>query len=214
MNLPRGKGRIAMIAILYAIVSGLLGVTILSAPMASSRGAGARHMIPPPPRSISTPSLLQRESQPRVPRPFSQSAANAPTVTSGVWTPLNSQPSEQTIDFFPGGEYLLTDGRVLVHDENDEDNTIATDWWTLTPDNTGSYINGTWTQVASPPNCPNGFPGASADTEYSPLYDASAVLADGRFVIIGGEYNFNYDYAMPGTGEVWTDQGAIYVPVA
>jgi hypothetical protein len=38
------------------------------------------------------------------------------------------------------------------------------DWWKLTPDNTGSYLNGTWTQLASLP------PG------YSPLYHSSAVL--------------------------------------
>ena len=29
---------------------------------------------------------------------------------------------------------------------------------------------------------------------YAPLYYASAVLADGRFVIIGGEYDYNYTY--------------------
>lgn len=88
-------------------------------------------------------------------------------------------------------------------------------WYTLTPDNTGSYINGTWSQVASPSNCANGFPGASADTVYSPLYYASAVLPDGRFVMIGGEYNYDYDYLQHnGSGELWTDQGAIYDPVA
>jgi HYDIN/CFA65/VesB-like, Ig-like domain len=88
-------------------------------------------------------------------------------------------------------------------------------WWMLTPDNTGSYINGTWNRVASPSNCANGFPGASGATVYSPLYYASAVLPDGRFVMIGGEYNYDYDYVLHnGSGEVWTDQGAIYDPVA
>ena len=57
--------------------------------------------------------------------------------------------------------------------------------------------------MASPPDCPNGYPGASADTVYSPLYYASAVLPDGRFVMIGGEYNYNYDYVLnDGSGEV------------
>ncbi len=131
-------------------------------------------------------------------------APGAPTITSGVWTALNNQPP-----FHPGSAFLLTDGTVLV-----EDGTLTNAaWWTLTPDITGSYINGAWNQVASPPACANGYPGASADTVYAPLYYGSAVLADGRFVIIGGEYNFDYTY-FNGSGEVWTDQGAIYDPVA
>ena len=50
-------------------------------------------------------------------------------------------------------------------------------------------------------------------TVYAPLYYASALLADGRFVMIGGEYDYNYSY-INSSGEVWTDQGAIYDPVA
>ncbi|HZI76055.1 MAG TPA: kelch repeat-containing protein, partial [Gemmatimonadales bacterium] len=69
-----------------------------------------------------------------------------------------------------------------------------TDWWKLTPDNTGSYLNGTWSQLASLP------PG------YAPDAFASAVLADGRVVIVGGEYNFNVF--------TLTNLGAIYDPVA
>ena len=48
---------------------------------------------------------------------------------------------------------------------------------------------------------------------YAPLYYASAVLADDRFVMIGGEYDYDYTY-VNGSDEVWTDQGAIYDPVA
>jgi hypothetical protein len=211
MNLSRGRRRIATFAIL-AIASGFLGHTILSGTLASSRGAAAKHLVPRSSRPkwtrLGTPPV---SSSPEA-VPVAESPASAPAVSSGVWTPLNSQPSDQSIDFFPGSEFLLTDGRVLVEDDNIQ--TVA-DWWTLTPDNTGSYINGTWAQAASPPNCLNGFPGASADTVYAPLYYASAVLPDGRLVVIGGEYNFNYDYALnDGSGEVWTDQGAIYDPVA
>jgi len=128
---------------------------------------------------------------------------------------LNDQPQAHTSvgpnGFFPGSVFLLTDGTVLAQDSNIE-NVI--DWWKFTPDDTGSYINGTWTQVASPPACPNGYPGASADTVYSPYYYASAVLPDGRLVVIGGEYNYNYDYAPNNSPDVLTDQGAIYDPVA
>ena len=68
------------------------------------------------------------------------------------------------------------------------------DWWKLTPDEFGSYVNGTWTQLASLPS------------GYSPLYHSSAVLPDGRVIIEGGEYNF--------LTPVWTAQGAIYDPVS
>ncbi|HMD17066.1 MAG TPA: hypothetical protein VKH18_10400 [Terriglobales bacterium] len=84
--------------------------------------------------------------------------------------------------------YQLTDGTVMVQGNN------YSDWWKLTPDNTGSYVAGTWTQLASLPS------------GYAPYANASAVLADGRLIIEGGEYNF-------GTF-VLTNLGAIYNPVA
>ncbi len=68
----------------------------------------------------------------------------------------------------------------------------STDWWKLTPDASGSYLNGTWTQLASPPD------------SYSPLYFSSAVLPDGRVIVEGGEYQA-YNPA-------WSTQGAIYDP--
>jgi hypothetical protein len=88
---------------------------------------------------------------------------------------------------------LLTDGTVILH------NCDAPDWWKLTPDNTGNYVNGTWTPIASLPVI-NG-------TQYAPQYNASAVLPDGRVIIMGGEYNGS-------STEVWTSLGAIYDPVA
>lgn len=84
---------------------------------------------------------------------------------------------------------LLTDGSVLIHD------TDATDWWKLTPDAKGNYTTGTWTQVRSTPYT------------YGPQYYASAVLPDGKVVVIGGEYNVS-------NSEVWTNLGYIYDPVA
>ena len=84
--------------------------------------------------------------------------------------------------------FLLTDGTILAQGFNDSD------WWKLTPDINGSYVNGTWTQVASLP------------TGYSPEAFASQVLADGRLLIEGGEYNFG-QFTL-------TALGAIYDPAA
>jgi len=67
-------------------------------------------------------------------------------------------------------------------------------WLRLTPDNTGNYINGTWSQIASMP------------AGYAPTFYASAVLPDGRVVIEGGEYNNGV--------QNWTTLGAIYNPVS
>ena len=163
-------------------------------------------MSVPPPHAIPTASGAVAESQPEPPAVYApdfMAATGAPAVTSGVWTPLNNQPSFSA----SAGAYLLTDGRILVEDAQ----LIDVAWWTLTPDNTGSYINGSWTQVASPGPCANGE--KSSATIYAPLYYASAVLADGRFVMVGGEYDYNYGY-VNSSAEVWTDQGAIYDPVA
>ena len=88
-----------------------------------------------------------------------------------------------------GGIYAfqMTDGTVIVQGYNEND------WWKLTPDINGSYLNGTWTQLASLP------------AGYVPYAMASAVLADGRLLIEGGEYNYG--------SFAFTSLGAIYDPV-
>jgi hypothetical protein len=83
--------------------------------------------------------------------------------------------------------YLLTDGSAIFQGNGESD------WWKLTPNNLGSYVNGTWSQIASLPS------------GYVPLYFAGAVLADGRVIIEGGEY-INNSYA-------FSNMGAIYDPV-
>src|SRR5579862_3401239 len=207
MKHPRGKARIAPIA-LCAIVAGLLCIVNLTAPRASSPPSDAPAvMLAPAPHAIAHPPSDSPQSQPEPPpiyAPDFLSATGEPQVITGVWAEtINPPPFAAS-----AGAYLLTDGRVLVEDAN----LIDIAWWTLTPDINGSYINGTWTKVASPGRCPNG--DSASSTIYAPLYYASAVLPDGRFVMVGGEYDYNYDYVSKGTGEVWTDQGAIYDPVA
>jgi hypothetical protein len=104
------------------------------------------------------------------------------------WTPVQNVPN-----IGAGAIALLTDGRVLIHDESGNPGTWV-NWWTLTPDINGNYATGTWTQVASLPS------------GYGPYLFASAVLPDGRYIVEGGEYNEGSD--------AWTNKGAIYDPVA
>jgi len=108
----------------------------------------------------------------------------ASVATGQTWQALNNQPS-----FGVGAMLLLTDGSVLVHAEASD----SRNWYRLTPDVNGSYVNGTWTQVASLP------------AGYAPLYFSSAVLPDGRVIIEGGEHN--------NLSAAWTNKGAIYDPV-
>ena len=106
------------------------------------------------------------------------------------WTPLTNQPAFLDAVNCAGAANpeLLTDGSVIVQEGG------CQRWFKLTPDQRGSYVNGTWTQLASLP------------ADYSPLYHSTAVLPDGRVIIEGGEYNF----FVP----VWTNLGAIYNPIA
>src|SRR5215468_7289259 len=113
--------------------------------------------------------------------------AAAPLAPNSPWQLLTNQPPVlDYTDCGPGNPILLTDGTVMLQDDG------CQDWWKLTPDQFGSYVNGTWTQLASTPS------------GYSPLYHSSAVLPDGRVIIEGGEYNF--------LNPVWTNLGAIYDP--
>jgi hypothetical protein len=116
-------------------------------------------------------------------------AAASTSSSSSPWQMLTNQPPVlDYTDCGPNNPLLLTDGSVMVQDAG------CQDWWKLTPDKNGSYVNGTWTELASLP------------PDYSPLYHSSAVLPDGRVIIEGGEYNF--------LTPVWTNLGAIYDPLA
>lgn len=98
---------------------------------------------------------------------------------------LNNQPPDGAVF-----GYLMTDGSVIYQGFN------LTDMWKLTPDQTGSYLNGTWTQIASLP--------------YGPDAPSGAVLGDGRLLIEGGEYLL-VGNKLPFT---LTNKGAIYDPNA
>ncbi len=88
-------------------------------------------------------------------------------------------------------EWLMTDGSVLAQDAAKHQN-----FYRYVPDAYGDYSKGTWNKVHSLPK------------GYAPGAAASGVLADGRFVISGGEYNQGSKYTL-----ALTNQGAIYDPV-
>ena len=106
-------------------------------------------------------------------------------ATAAGWQPLIHQPPARV-----GAVLQLRDGRVLVHGESYVGPTGSANWYTLTPDSNGSYLNGQWGSGGTLP------PG------YGPLWFGSQVLLDGKSVVIeGGEYNF--------TSKIRTNLGAI-----
>ena len=98
------------------------------------------------------------------------------------WLPLVNQPNP---NLGLGNPLLLTDGTVIAHE------ACGPTWWRLTPDFYGSYINGTWKQIASLPS------------GYAPLYFGSAVLPDGRVMMMGGEYNSSTPEIARLSGQIW-----------
>jgi len=130
--------------------------------------------------------FLSELSQDQSAQPNSAQQTLLPTA-GGTWTAVTKAPGSLT------NPLLLTDGTVIVS------NADAPEWYKLTPDINGSYANGTWSKIAKLPIIDG--------TQYAPLYHSSAVLPDGRVIIMGGEYN-------GGNTPVWTNLGAIYDPVA
>jgi hypothetical protein len=107
-------------------------------------------------------------------------------VQAQTWTKLTNTPT-----FSPGSTFLMMDGTIIVQDEG-SNGAGGNQWWKLTPDINGSYVNGTFSKIGALPS------------GYMPLYFGSAVLPNGQLIINGGEYN--------GGGGVWTTKGALYDP--
>ncbi len=105
------------------------------------------------------------------------------SFSQGIWTPLNNLAPNLN----SGVMLLLTDGTVITNTADDMD-VYSTTWNKLTPDSTGSYVNGTWSTIAP-----------MIDTR---LYFASQVLQNGKVYVAGGEY---------GTG---SGSAEIYDPLA
>lgn len=122
---------------------------------------------------------------------YTQASRPAPTArrvtlpSGGTWKTVTAGPTGLC------NPLLTHSGTVLVHD------CLNADWWILTPGKFGNYATGYWTQAATPP--------VIDGTQYAPEYFASAVLSDGRVIVVGGEYN-------NGTLQD-TNSGAIYDPL-
>ncbi len=109
-------------------------------------------------------------------------ASLSTSLAAGTWVPLaNTAPD------FVGLMLLLSDGTVMCQQY------ANTNWYRLTPDTNGSYVNGTWT--------------ALAPMHDSRLYFVSQVLRDGRVLVTGGEYgsgtNGSSEVYQP-TNNTWT----------
>src|SRR5579871_545413 len=101
-------------------------------------------------------------------------------VPTGTWTKLaNAAPSGI------GTMLLMSDGTVLAEGANTVNN-----WYKLTPDASGSYVNGAWSTLAS--------------MHHTRLYMASTVMPNGRVYVAGGEYSEQSE----------TNTAEIYDPVA
>jgi hypothetical protein len=117
------------------------------------------------------------------------------TVPTGTWTtltyPLPGVDGAQTM-------LLLSDGTVMVHGGG---GYAAADWYQLTPDSTGSYMDGTWSSL-TPMNTAR-------------LFFTSDVLPDGRVLVLGGEYSDpNSDLNDINTGEIYDPVAGSWTPIA
>jgi hypothetical protein len=104
-----------------------------------------------------------------------------------------------------GTTLLLTDGTVMMQESMYLNlyylgiprlRAGTNRWWKLTPDRSGSYAQGSWSRLA--------------DSNVARTAYASAVLADGRVVVCGGEYSD----ASGAILQDWNNTCEIYDPVA
>src|SRR6516162_1865026 len=89
-----------------------------------------------------------------------------PQAQAGTWSTMVNIPSDYTDHLL-----LLSDGTVLA---TQGAQTIGSNWFRLTPDSFGNYLDGTWTNIAP--------------MHYTRQFFSSTVLKDGRVFVAGGEY--------------------------
>jgi hypothetical protein len=105
-----------------------------------------------------------------------------------------------------GTAFLLTDGSIMMQEFIGANLYFlgiglvswgSNRWWKLSPDQFGSYANGTWSRLA--------------DSNVARSFYASGLLADGRVVVCGGEYTAD-PFGM--VVKDWNNTCEIYDPVA
>jgi hypothetical protein len=114
-------------------------------------------------------------------------------LLTGTWTALTTDLPDQSGG--TGNMMLLSDGTVMVQSSGDLSNQ---NWYLLSPDKTGSYVNGTWSSLA---------PMNTKRLDYS-----SVVLPSGDVMVLGGEYS--NPVSTPGLAKSFTNLTEIYDPVA
>ncbi len=196
----------ALSLLLGASVTGQAQTDVQAASPAQAESPTTR--VPPPLRSVPTAQYFKNhpaawrqflsERNRRAAGSARPSKKKASPAFGGTWQPGTVNTMNPSVE--DCNPLLLTDGTVIVSDCGWFGN-----WYKLTPDITGSYANGTWTQIATMPVI-NG-------VQYAPLGNASAVLPDGRVIVMGGEYNW-LGNIYSNRDPVWTSLGAIYDPVA
>ncbi|HEV8001664.1 MAG TPA: kelch repeat-containing protein, partial [Planctomycetaceae bacterium] len=143
--------------------------------------------------SASTTTALAPVLSPKPPSPTvvaqkSSAPSVAPTV-SQTWTDMTN-----VVPNGDGGQLalLLSNGTLLVHGTNGNGG-VSADWYEVTPDSTGGYINGTWSQAAS--------------MNVGRLYFGSVVLPNGNVFVVGGEYatdgTFNGQQELSHSAEIY-----------
>lgn len=116
---------------------------------------------------------------------FDHAAAPASDQQWSGWQPLTNQAPSG-----PNGVQIMiqgTDGSILVQAYDGQT------WMKLTPDDKGSYVNGTWSTLASEP--------------VARLYFASQIMPDDKLFVVGGEYSG------PALIPDWSNTGEIYDPL-
>ncbi len=114
-------------------------------------------------------------------------------MLTGTWTPLTHLAPAGI-----GTMELLTDGTVMASASVGPSSTA---WYRLTPDASGSYVNGTWSQLPS--------------MSISRLFFASNVLPDGRVLVLGGKYiNDIVNSPLNNTGEIYDPVSNTWTSIA
>ena len=92
------------------------------------------------------------------------------SIAVGTWLHLGSSAPDSV-----GMTMLLSDGTVIAaNNPTDTSGAIGNDWYKLTPDPQGHYVNGEWTRIAS--------------ANFKRLFFGSLMMTNGNVLVVGGEY--------------------------